>query len=103
MSACSTDRPQVGAAAEAAAGRTPVGWNPMETAPLDCTEVLLLIEHPVNPLQDRDRAVSIGAYGVDGGWKLDRTWCFAGWDWGEDRYVRGGGTPVGWLPLPEVP
>jgi len=77
-----------------------VGWRPIETAPLDCADVLLLIDDPENPLQDARRSVSIGAYGVHGGPDRDPTWCFAGWDWCRDEYVRGGGVPIGWMPLP---
>lgn len=84
---------------------TVVGWRPIETAPLDGTDVLLLIECPENPLHNDSPSVSIGAYGVDGGRERDPTWCFAGWDWCQDKYVRGGGNPTHWMPLPstEVP
>lgn len=76
------------------------GWRTIESAPLDGTEVLLLIEHPEHPLHDDSPSVSIGAYGVHGGREADPTWCFAGWDWCHDVYTRGGGTPTHWMPLP---
>ncbi|HCZ48394.1 MAG TPA: hypothetical protein DCZ11_05265 [Gammaproteobacteria bacterium] len=79
------------------------GWRPIETAPLNGDDVLLLIEQPENPLHNASRSVSIGAYGVDGGRENDPTWCFAGWDWCADKYVRGGGTPTHWMPLPPPP
>lgn len=78
-------------------------WRPMDTAPEDGTDVLLLIADPENPLQDANPSVTIGTFGVEGGPEEDPTWTFAGWCWVHDHYVRGVGTPIGWLPRPSTP
>lgn len=75
-------------------------WLPIETAPLDGTSVLLLIKDAEHPLQDSNTSVSIGSYGVNGGLEEDPEWCFAGWCWCHDHYVRGEGVPTHWMPLP---
>ena len=78
-------------------------WQPMESAPLDGTTVLLLIQDSEYPLTDDSVSVSLGAYGTKGGPEYDPTWSFAGWDWEQDVFREGGGTPIGWMPQPEVP
>lgn len=78
-------------------------WQPMEFAPLDGTTVLLLIQDSEYPLTDDSVSVSLGAYGTKGGPEYDPTWSFAGWDWEQDVFREGGGTPIGWMPQPEVP
>jgi len=74
-------------------------WQPMETAPLDGRSVLLLIENPEHPLEDTNPCATIGSYGVMGGPEEDPTWTFAGWSWTHDCYVKGTGTPIGWMPI----
>ncbi len=80
-------------------------WQPIESAPKDGTSVLLLIDpqDSAHSLHDDSFVVSIGSYGVEGGAEVDPTWCFAGWSWSHDEYVRGKGTPTHWQPLPEPP
>ena len=80
-----------------------LGWQPIGTAPLDGSTVLLLIDHADHALHDDTYAVSIGSYGVNGGADYDPTWSFAGWDWSQDEYRRGSGTPTHWMPLPLPP
>lgn len=77
-------------------------WLPIETAPTDGTSVLLLVMDGDYPLNDCNPCVSIGSYGTEGGPEYDPTWCFAGWHWCQDLYVRGNGTPTHWMPLPAV-
>lgn len=80
-------------------------WQPIESAPKDGTSVLLLIDpqDSAHSLHDDSFVVSIGSYGVEGGAEVDPTWCFAGWSWSHDEYVRGKGTPTHWMPLPGPP
>lgn len=77
----------------------PIRWNPMETAPLDGTLVILLIDGGRHPLEDEIVHRTIGSCVGDGP-DADPTWHFAGWCWHSDQYCRGSGTPIGWLPLP---
>jgi hypothetical protein len=77
-------------------------WRPIETAPKDGSSVLLLVEDSDYPLEDERATATIGAYGTEGGAEFDQTWNFAGWDWCQDCYVRGNGTPTHWMPLPPV-
>lgn len=77
----------------------PVAWLPMGSAPKDGTSVRLLVESEDCPMQDASPSITIGAFGVHGGPDADPTWDFAGWSWSHDCYVRGTGTPIGWLPL----
>ena len=77
-------------------------WQPIETAPTDGTAVLLLIDDGDFPLDDCNPCISIGSYGTEGGPEYDPTWCFAGWNWCQDLYVRGNGTPTHWMPLPAI-
>ena len=74
-------------------------WLPIESAPKDGTDILLLIENSSNPMQDELQSVSIGAFNIAD----DNEWTFAGWHWEQDCYERGDGTPIGWLPLPQPP
>ncbi len=90
-------------ARQLAEAKQQVTWQPMETAPLDGTTVLLLIADSEHPLTDNTVSVSLGAYGTKGGPEFDQTWSFAGWDWCQDVFREGGGTPIRWMPQPEVP
>jgi hypothetical protein len=80
-------------------------WRPIETAPKDGTQVLLLVEFEEHATEDiPGPARTIGANndgnvppGEGEGWQ------FAGWCWCHDHYVQGTGTPVGWQPMPDLP
>lgn len=78
------------------------GWNPIETAPKDGTVVRLLVQFTEHNLQDGlDEAPTIGANCGD--FDGEDVWKFAGWDWTNDRFTQGEGTPIGWLPLAPEP
>lgn len=70
---------------------------PIDSAPRDGTMVRLLVQFTDYALEDTgDPMWTIGANGLYGG---DDLWCFAGWDWEQDCFTAGEGTPVGWLPF----
>lgn len=78
------------------------GWNPMETAPKDGTVVRLLVQFTEHNLQEGLEEVP--TIGVNcGDYDGEPEWKFAGWDWTNDRFTQGEGTPIGWLPLEPEP
>lgn len=88
-----------------AAGLEAEGWQPIETAPKDGTQIWLLIasdDDRVNPLEDSDqptRTVGHNNFVNDG----EDQWLFAGWNWENDYYTEGHGNPCAWQPLPAAP
>lgn len=74
--------------------------RPMETAPRDGTIVRLLVNFTDNATEDVDADTPIWTIG---GNTLEGTgedvWQFAGWNWQQDCFTQGEGTPIGWLPL----
>jgi len=81
-------------------------WLPMETAPKNCTLVLLLLAHDDsldNAIEGEEehlpRTIGHNNCEHDG----EDRWRFAGWNWENDYYTEGVGTPIGWMPLPEAP
>ena len=79
------------------------GWRPIETAPRDCTLMLLRCspaEDALHPTEDGEAWRTIGCcmrY-PDGG----EEWQMAGWHWTQCRFVGGEGAPTHWQPLPGV-
>lgn len=75
---------------------------PMETAPKDGTIVRLLVDYSgedaCHPLEDANQAWTVGG-NTDGNTGADLGWRFAGWDWSQDQFCEGKGTPIGWLPF----
>lgn len=89
----------VAARPQADAGAVPEGWLPMETAPKDGTLVRLLVEFEDHATEDGEEPQpTIGSNTWDNHHEFDE-WQFAGWDWCQDRYTQGIGTPIGWLPM----
>ncbi|MHA6195568.1 hypothetical protein ACX3YG_14480 [Pseudomonas wadenswilerensis] len=72
-------------------------WRPIETAPTDGTLVRLLVEFEENSTEDDQQAPTIGHNSFQNNGADE--WQFAGWNWSQDCYTSGQGTPVGWLPL----
>lgn len=93
------------AASRPVAGALPASaWLPMDSAPKDGTMVRLLVdysgEHGCNPLEDADQAQTIGANNDSNvGDNEGKGWEFAGWNWQQDHFTHGCGTPIGWLPF----
>ena len=75
---------------------------PMGAAPRDGTTVRLLVSFTNHALHDTPsgEAWTIGHNSHDN--TGDDEWQFAGWSWEQDCYTSGEGTPIGWLPLPEL-
>ncbi len=72
----------------------------METAPKDSTMLRLLVDYRGdgrNPLDDEHIAWTIGFNSYDN--TGDDVWSIAGWDWSQDEFTYGKGTPIGWLPF----
>ncbi|HEX5126385.1 MAG TPA: hypothetical protein VFW00_06570, partial [Rhodocyclaceae bacterium] len=73
-------------------------WRPMETAPKDGTMLRLLVAFTDHQTEDTaEPCPTIGANSFDST-DIDQ-WQFAGWNWQQDCFTEGRGTPVGWLPL----
>lgn len=80
--------------------------NPIETAPKDGTMLLLLVQYDRenekhgSPLEDNawDRpSWTIGVNSLENTGKDE--WQIAGWNWEQDCFTEGRGTPIGWLPF----
>ena len=80
-------------------------WLPIETAPKDGTQLLLLVDFEDHSTEDvRGPARTIGANNDDNvGPGEGEGWQFAGWCWSHDHYTQGTGKPVGWMPMPDLP
>lgn len=76
----------------------PVAWRPMETAPKDGTMIRLLVEFEHHATEDLDQCATIGVNSFENT-KDEDVWQFAGWNWDQDCWTQGVGTPVGWLPM----
>jgi hypothetical protein len=74
------------------------GWQSMESAPKDGTEVLLFTHQEVDDFCDEAfDAIQIG-YWDEGNYVSDPMWsCEAGW------FLQKIGTPLAWMPLPAPP
>lgn len=71
----------------------PVSYLPMESAPTDGTMVRLLANHP--HATTRDGAETFWTIGF----KTDRGWMAAGWDWCADEFISCEPIVLGWLPM----
>lgn len=80
-------------------------WQPIDTYKKDGIMVLLLVDADVDgedsshPIEDALTYRTIGFNNADNVHD-DDTWEFAGWDWGQDCFRNGRGTPTHWQPLP---
>lgn len=86
----------------AAAGPKADDWPavplPMSTAPRDGTIVRLLVQFTDNATEDTvGPAWTIGGNTCEG--TGENVWQFAGWNWEQDCFTEGDGTPIGWLPM----
>lgn len=79
--------------------------RPMHTAPRDGTVVRLLVQFEEHLIEDTDEpAWTIGACNDDLVQEDERIgWQVAGWCWEHDHFTEGKGTPVGWLPMLDIP
>lgn len=77
-------------------------WQPIASVPRDGTLILLLLawdSHRENATEDTtEPTTTIGANchrhtGLD-------IWDLAGWDWTQDSFTAGRGTPIAWAPIP---
>ena len=66
--------------------------NPIHTAPSD-TMVRLLVQFERHSTEDSEKP----AWTI--GFLTEGVWYFAGWDWTQDQFCTGVGTPQGWLPV----
>lgn len=81
-------------------------WQPIETAPKDDTLVLLLLarddafDNGIESEADHlPRTIGHNNFEHDG---IDK-WQFSGWNWENDYYTEGLGTPTHWMPTPAPP
>ena len=72
-------------------------WLDLNTAPMDATMVLLLVEFYENSTDDHSKAVTMGFNNFNHNGINE--WLFAGWDWEQDRFTEGRGKVIGWYPL----
>jgi len=80
----------------------PSDWQPMATAPKDGTMLCLMVDFLDNATEDsREACATIGANSFDHT-NIDQ-WQFAGWNWQQDCFTEGVGTPVSWMPLAAAP
>lgn len=84
-------------------------WNSIETAPKDGTMILLIVvPHDSapniaddNPTEDANLVRTIGFNGLEN--TGEDHWELAGWSWPQDCFCAGHGTPILWMPLPDLP
>lgn len=77
----------------------PARWRDMATAPKDGTLLRLLVDFEDHATEDGEGPQpTIGSNTWDNHHDFDE-WQFAGWNWEQDCYTQGVGTPVGWLPM----
>lgn len=77
----------------------PTPWRDMATAPKDGSLLRLLVDFEQHATEDRiGPQPTIGSNTWDNHHDFD-VWQFAGWNWEQDCYTQGVGTPVGWLPM----
>jgi len=84
--------------------KAPLTANPMETAPKDGTMLRLLVDYSDGygcPLEDEPQAWTIGFNQLDDT-GIDQ-WEMAGWNWEQDCFTEGRGTPIAWLPFHATP
>lgn len=73
-----------------------MSYNPIDTAPKDGKMIRLLVDYTENSLDDAIRVWTIGFNALED--TGEDEWKFAGWNWCQDCFDAGEGTPVGWLP-----
>lgn len=79
-----------------------VAWRDMATAPKDGTLLRLLVNFEHHATEDGEGPqATIGSNTYDNHHDFDECQ-FAGWNWEQDCYTQGVGTPVGWLPMMDV-
>lgn len=79
-------------------------WGDIKDAPRDSTMLRLLVDYSgdeaCHALEDSDQpSVTIGFNQFDH--TGEDEWFIAGWNWQQDRFTQGHGTPIGWMPLLE--
>jgi len=82
----------------------PHPFLPMEKWDKRDETVILLVDYSdsgENALDDAVVAITIGHNNDHNVGKGEGSgWQFAGWNWCQDHYTEGKGTPIGWMPLP---
>ena len=77
-------------------------WQPIDSAPRDGTMLLLLLdddkprEHALEDTTEPTTTIGFNSLSHTG----NDIWDLAGWDWSQDCFRAGKGTPVAWAPIP---